>query len=322
MKRYEHLAQTERYYIYMSLQSGISLRKIANKINRSVSTISRELKRNKGKRGYLDKQAQAVAKARQRDKVKAKLPFHLLEIVFKMLRQDYSPEQISGRLALEYGYKISHESIYSLILKDKKAGGKLYKHLRCQRKKKRRYAKPDRRGQIPNRVFISERPEIVNNRSRLGDWEADLVESHKGGELFLTILERKSRVYLVKKVENKKADIVKNMILQTLMPIKDFVHTITFDNGKEFAYHSEISEKLNANSYFATPYHSWERGSNENSNGLLRQYFPKGKSIKDVSVMQVAEITMKLNNRPRKCLGFKTPFEVFVEEAQSVALST
>jgi len=198
----------------------------------------------------------------------------------------------------------------------------LCKHLRCQRKRKRRYSKPDRRGQIKNRRSIDERPQIVNDRGRFGDWEADVVEGKKGGSVFVTLAERKTRLYLFEKVENKAAHKVTNGILKLLTPLKEYVHTITFDNGKEFAYHTEIANALDAETYFAHPYHSWERGLNENSNGLLRQYFPKGVRLETVTKEDVANVLLKLCNRPRKCLDFKTPYQVFLEEANNVALAT
>ncbi len=232
------------------------------------------------------------------------------------LKQEHSPEQISGSLKLK-GISISHESIYTFLEKDKKNGGELYKHLRCQRKKKRRYAKPDNRGSIKNRVNIAKRPDIVNKRLRYGDWEADTVESYKGGALFVTLLERKSRLYLVLRVNDKKAETVKNAIIRLLSSIKGVVHTITFDNGKEFAHHTEIAKVLDCQTYFANPYSSWERGANENSNGLLRQYFPKGQDTSQFTDFEIGQIVLKMNHRPRKCLNFSTPYNDFLAYLQS-----
>lgn len=303
------------------MQSGKSVLKIAQEIGRSKSTIYRELHRNKGKKGYRHKQAHAKACKRQTDKVKTCISHEVWILVRKYLKQDHSPEQISGELALQEIY-VSPERIYQYILADKKAGGSLHKYLRCQRVKKRRYGKPDKRGQIKNRRSIDERPTIVDERTRVGDWEVDVVEGSKGGNVFVTLAERKTRVYLFEKVENKSARAVTQGILKLLTPLKEYIHTLTFDNGKEFAYHMEIGKQLEADTYFAHPYHSWERGLNENSNGLLRQYFPKGKSLEAVTRDDVVNAMLKLNHRPRKCLDYQTPYQAFLAEANKVALST
>lgn len=322
MKNYTHLTSEERYYIYISLKSSKSLSYIADKICRSKSTVSREIKRNKGLKGYRHKQAHGKYQKRQAHKVSTRISKHIWEQVIYLIQKDLSPEQISGFLACEKIAKISHERIYQFILQDKKNGGILYKHLRCQRVKKRRYGKPDRRGQIKNRCSIDERPPIVDERARIGDWEADTVEGKKGGCMFVTLAERKSRLYLFGKVKNKSAAEVTKCIINMLKPLKDYVHTITFDNGKEFANHTEIAKVLGADTYFAHPYHSWERGLNENSNGLLRQYFPKGVSLDGVTHDDVVSSMWKLNTRPRKCLDYKTPYQAFLDDVNNVALST
>lgn len=313
---YTHLAKEERYYIYQCLKSGKSMRQVAREINRSASTISRELSRNKGFSEYRYQQASIKSQQRQSRKGKTRISLQTWLAVERMLCLDNSPEQISGALALQ-GIGISHEWIYQRILADKKRGGTLHTHLRCPRKRKRRYGKPDRRGQIKDRVSIDLRPKIVDERSRLGDWEADLVEGSKGGSVLVTLAERKSRLALVGKAKNKSASEVTRVILGLLTPIKEYVHTITYDNGKEFSYHAEISNKLEANGFFAHPYHSWERGLNENTNGLLRQYFPKGVSLEEVTQDRIIEAMCRLNWRPRKCLGFKTPYATFLDHANN-----
>ena len=321
---YTHLTSEERYYISQSLKSGKSKRQISLEINRHVSTVSREILRNSGLRGYRYKQAERKNKERQSSKITPRISKEVWLNVEQMIRQDFSPEQVSGWLALQ-GVSISHEWIYQHILKDKKNGGTLFSHLRCQRKRKRRYGKPDSRGQIKDRVSIDLRPSIVDERSRLGDWEADCVEGSKGGSVLVTLIERKSRLALVAKSKNKSAKEVTQVILDLLTPIKEYVHTITYDNGKEFSHHAEISKKLEAKSFFAHPYHSWERGLNENTNGLLRQYFPKGVSLNNVTQDRIIEAMCKLNWRARKCLAFDTPYASFIRDAnnqiQSVALS-
>ena len=316
---YAHLAREERYYICQAVKSGTSLRAIAKAIGRSVSTVSRELARNTGARGYRYRQAHKRSQKRQTSKGKKRICLEVWTYVEQCLHQDFSPEQISGVLKRK-GFALSHEWIYQYILADKKRGGTLHSHLRCQRKRKRRYGKPDRRGQIKGRISIDTRPSIVAERSRLGDWEADTVEGSKGGPVLVTLAERKSRLFLFGKAPNKSASEVRRVIEGLLTPIKDFVQTITYDNGKEFSYHADVSATLEAQGFFAHPYHSWERGLNENSNGLLRQYFPKGVSLASVTQDEIIAAMCRLNWRPRKCLGFKTPYEVFLEDANTQGL--
>jgi IS30 family transposase len=234
------------------------------------------------------------------------------------LKRQWSPEQICGRLQLEQQVKLSPETIYRYVLKDKQSGGALYKHLRHQSKRyRKRYGSHDYRGKIPDRVDIAERPAVVDERSRLGDWEADLVmgKAHQGA--IVTLAERRSRLYLALPIARKTAELVTTAITTLLNQIKDWVHTITYDNGREFSDHKTIAQRLNCSSFFARPYHSWERGLNENSNGLLRQYFPKAMALNNVSEEDVQAATEALNHRPRKCLGFKTPWEVFTEMTQT-----
>ena len=318
---YKRLTQEERYYIYMERKSNKSISEIAEKLHRDKSAISRELQRNTGLKGYRYKQAHVMTLERRQASHKPRIVDDVWKSVLLRLQEDHSPEQISNSLKKQ-GIKISHERIYQFLHKDKKEGGVWYKHLRCQRKKKRRYAKPDNRGAIKGRVNISERPSIVDERGRYGDWEADTVETYKGGAVFVTLLERKSRLYLALRVANKKAKSVKDGIITLLSNIKDAVHTITFDNGKEFAYYKEIAKELDCDTYFANPYHSWERGANENSNGLLRQYYPKGKDISSVTDEEIGQTVLKINNRPRKCINYETPFNVFVQHLKNVALAS
>ena len=187
---------------------------------------------------------------------------------------------------------------------------------------KGRYGHYDRRGQIRERVPIDERPEVVETRSRIGDWEADTVIGKLGGAVLVILVERRSRLSLIALAPNKTAKAVKAAILKVLQPLSAQVHTLTYDNGKEFAYHMEIAKVLKANGYFAHPYHSWERGLNENTNGLIRQYLPKGTDFNKLTDKQVLEIMDKLNNRPRKCLGYKTPNQVFFGIKPPVALAS
>jgi IS30 family transposase len=242
-------------------------------------------------------------------------------MVESYLRLDLSPEQVSGRLKLEQGVCVSHERIYRHIYADKHADGELYTHLRCQKKRRKRYGKYSRRGQIPGRVGIEHRPAVVDSRSRIGDWEADTIIGKNHQQAIASFTERKSTFTLIEKLTQKTAELVEAAAERLLGPVKDKVHTVTSDNGTEFAAHRAIAKKLNTAFYFARPYHAWERGTNENINGLIRQYFPKGHDFKTITEEQINFVMERLNNRPRKKLGFLTPKEVFYN-LKPVALAT
>jgi len=312
---YKHLSLEERHYIELSMKNDMTLSQIAIDLGRSQSTISREVARNRGNRGYRHQQANRLAQGRHVTKFKSiKLTKEITSILDKYIRDDWSPEQIAGRLKMDNIVDLHHETIYQYILTDKQSDGDLYTHLRHQNKTyRKRYGSAHSRSGIPNRTDIAERPEAANNRERVGDWEADTMigKNHKGA--FVTLDERKSKIRLALPVASKKANEVTEAINTLLKPVKPFVETITFDNGKEFAMHEKIAKSIKCDTYFAKPYHSWERGQNENANGLLRQYFPKSMELIDVTAKQVFEAVHKLNSRPRKCLGFKTPYEVFEE---------
>lgn len=316
MKHYKQLTREQRYQISGLKKAGLNQSQIADEVGVHKSTISREFRRNKGRRGWHPKQAQELRDERRKNCANAQR-HSLLEWteVERMIRQDMSPEQASQRLALEGGLPISHESIYLHIYADKRRGGDLWRHLRCQKPRRKRYASgQERRGTIKNRVGIDERPAIVEQKSRIGDWEGDTVigKSHRGA--LVTLAERKSRYILAAQVPDKHASGVTAAVTRLLRPHKGKCYTMTFDNGKEFAEHETIAAELDADVYFAHPYHSWERGLNENSNGLLRQYFPKGMELVEVTQEQVQWAVDRLNHRPRKVLGFRTPFEVFFEK--------
>ena len=328
---YKHLSLEERHYIKVELKAGRSINKIAESLDRSQSSISRELRRNTGQKGYRHKQADRMAYERHKNKYKSvKLTKEIKRVIKCHLEEDWSPEQIAGRLKNNDVVSLHHETIYKYILADKKVGGTLYKRLRHQNKTyRKRYGTTRNRTGIPNRVDIDKRPEVANNRERVGDWEEDTIigKNHKGA--IVTLDERQTKLRLAAPLSGKKALDVRNATIALLQPIQQFVKTITFDNGKEFTQHESIAEELSCDTYFAKPYHSWERGQNENANGLLRQYFPKSMELIGVSVNQVIEAVHKLNSRPRKCLGFKTPYEAFkeatglnVENLMSYALMT
>lgn len=322
MESYTQLTQEERYQIHALMKAGHNQTEIAQLLERHKSTISRELRRNKGLRGYRPSQAQRIAQSRREAKAQPRITSQTWDLVERLLQEDWSPEQVSLWLAVTMHISISHEWIYQYILQDKRMGGRLYRHLRCQKQRRKRYGSYSRRGIIPNQVSIEERPAIVECRSRIGDWELDTVigKGHRGA--LVTLTKRKSRLTLIAKVVRKSADDVKRAILRLLKPLADKVHTLTSDNGREFSHHEQIASNLNADFYFAHPYASWERGLNENTNGLIRQYFPKNKAFTDVTSKEIRIVMDKLNNRPRKCLGMKTPNQVFFGINPPVALAS
>lgn len=228
---------------------------------------------------------------------------------------------MADRLEQEQGVAISHERIYQYIYADKRSGGDLHSHLRCQKARRIRYGAYDRRGIIPNQVSIEARPAIVASRRRLGDWEGDTVigKGHRGA--LVTLVERKSRYTVIQAVPRKTASAVRAAVRQGLAPYRDEVHTITDDTGREFTDHEGMARDLEARIYFAHPYASWERGLNENTNGLIRQFFPKHRHLTTVTDAEVQEVMNKLNHRPRKSLGFRTPHEVFFNTKTSLTVA-
>ena len=317
---YTHLTREERYHISAQRKIGTSISMIARQLNRNKSTISRELKRNIGLRGYHPKQAHDFANQRKSNGNHQINDFGW-SYVSCLISEDWSPEQINGRLTVLGWQDVpSIESIYTFIYADKKLGGKLHTHLRCQKKRKKRYASgQQRRGQIINRTDIDERPLIVESRSRLGDLEGDTVVGARHKGVLLTFADRKSRISIIRPHVNRKADVIAQSSIDAL---KSFgALTITYDNGKEFAHHEKVAKALDVDVYFAKLYASWQRGSNENMNGLIRQYLPKNMPLDKVTRQQTDFIEGRLNNRPRKTLGFLTPIEV-LSRNHSVALQT
>jgi IS30 family transposase len=315
---YKHLSQVERYQIYALMKAGHDQTQIAKLLDRHKSTISREISRNRGLKGYRPKQACAIATKRsEKCRNAATVPPWVAEQAACLLKLQWSPEQIAGKLP------VSHETLYRHVYSDKARGGTLWKNLRCQKQKRKRYAGGrDRRGQIPHRRPLSDRPVHIELRKQVGHWECDTVigANHKGA--IVTMVERKSGFSVIVKVSQKTSELVSRAIIEGLRPYMVRVITLTYDNGKEFAGHIQIDQALNSTSYFARPFASWERGSNENFNGLLRQYVPKKRSLNTVTEDEITMIQNRLNNRPRKRLGFKTPAEVFNQSLKRVALRT
>ena len=316
LMHYTQLTSGQRYQIEALLKLKTKRNEIARLIAVHPSTIGRELKRNTGLKGYRPKQAQSKTDKRRQEAAKAiKLTSSLVQIINDKLQQEWSPEQISGWLKKEEAISLSHERIYQHVWTDKRQDGELHTHLRqSNKRRKKKYGSQDKRGQIRNRVSIDERPECVAQKERIGDWEIDLVigQHHQGA--LVTIVERKSKFTLIKKVPNKQATEVSQATVALLSPYIEKTLTITADNGKEFAAHEQIAKELNTNIYFAHPYSSWERGLNENTNGLIRQYFTKGSSFETITDEEVERVMEKLNHRPRKTLNYKTPHEVFFDE--------
>lgn len=310
---YHHVTRDIRSQIYALKAIGTSLRKIAVLVGHDVSTISREIKRNTGGRGYRYKQADAMAIERRSNASRRpkKLTPALVTTIIEKLQEQWSPEQISGRLKAQGIASISHEAIYQLVWNDKRDGGALYQHLRHHGKKyNKRSSGKAGRGCIPNRVDIDERPAIVEQKIRIGDWEGDTIIGAKHQGAIVSHVERFSKFTLLKKVDNKTSELVTQATIEKLGQTSLPVLTITYDNGKEFSEHTKITKTLKTDCYFAKPYHSWERGLNEHTNGLVRQYLPKSTDFTKVSDERVQLIADKLNNRPRKILNYKTPLEV------------
>lgn len=315
---YRHFTTEQRYDIAAMKGNGCSNKMIAEHLGKDPSSIGRELRRNRDEDGGTYRagvaERQAVARRSAASGRRHQLTDSLQRTIDQKLRdQQWSPEQISNRLQAEGHPSISTESIYLYVWRDKRAGGDLYLHLRQQKKRRKRYGSHDRRGMIPNRVSIDERPAIVDERSRIGDWEIDTVigAQHKGA--IVTSVERRTRYLLMRAVRSTTSVEVTAALTAIMQPHQEHVLTITADNGREFTDHPEIARKLGASVYFAHPYHSWERGTNENTNGLVRQYFPKGTSLLGIDDRAVRQAQEKINNRPRKTLGWKSAREALFD---------
>lgn len=322
MKTYKQLTYEQRCQIYALSKTGMSQNKIAKQLKVSQSTISREFSRNTGKRGYRFKQAQTSTDIRRLAACKAiKMTTALITLIESKLIIKWSPEQVSGWLREELSIDISYETIYQHIWSDKKSGGYLFQHLRRKGKayQSRSKDKQAGRGFIKNRISIDERPHVVDDKSRMGDWEIDLVigKGHSGA--LVTVVERKTSFTVSTRVDDKSAKTVTAATIALLAPFKSAVLTITADNGKEFAYHEKMTESLKCDVYFADPYCSWQRGLNENTNGLLRQYWPKSTDFKKVSQSAVQDVIVNLNDRPRKKLNYKTPAKLMAEHMVAIA---
>ena len=311
---YHQLTENERYQIYALKKVGVTQKEIARLLNRNESTISRELRRNQGLKGYRPKQAQQLSDQRRSTAEKAiKVTKEIEGKIHQLIRLDLSPQQVVDYLRTEKVVSLHHETIYQLIYTEKKLGNDLHEHLRIANKPyRKRYGSYDRRGRIVNRRSIDDRPLVVDQRSRIGDWEGDTVIGKNRRGALLTLVERKTLYTIIVKLKGKNSQELAEAAIVALHPLRDRVHTITFDNGLEFAAHEQMAAALETDIYFAHPYSSWERGTNENMNGLIRQYFPKGMELSHVTQQQINFVMDRLNNRPRASRDFKTPNELFL----------
>lgn len=311
---YKRVTKEERRLIYRWCREGCGVRDIAGRLGRNAGSISREVGRNRGKKGYRWKQAHWKARQRAKRPGARRFTETVRLDAEKRLRERWTPEIISGRARMEGREWVCKETIYKYVYADAKGGGELWKNLpRAHRKRRRRCPRMDGRGRgkIPNRRMIDTRPAEVESRATVGHWEADLISgAAKTGNL-VTAVERNTRFTLLGRTDTKEADEVTSVLCAMFLQIPEVMRAgLTLDNGKEFARHEDIAGVTGLDVFFAHPYHSWERGTNENTNGLIRRLHPKGSSFADIADTELRRIDQYLNDRPRKCLGWKTPREV------------
>lgn len=310
---YTRVTEIERSQIYALRQAGKGNNEIARIIGRDKGTVSREVRRNMGQKGYRHQQAHRKAGERAKRPGPRRFTEEVRRDVEEKLRKGWTPEIICGRAKLEGRAHVCKETVYKHVYEDAKAGGDLWERLpRAKRKRKRRCPRQEGRGRgvIPGRRGIETRPPEVELRITVGHWEGDLVVGANATGYLVTLVERVTRYTLVGWSATKEADEVKSVIIRLLAAVGVACTGITFDNGKEFARHAEIAKALKADVFFARPYHSWERGTNENTNGLIRRLYPKSESFASIGGEDLRRIDTFLNDRPRKCLGWKTPREV------------
>jgi len=307
------MSAEERRLIYQWRREGYGVREISKLLGRCASSISREIARNTGKRGYRSKQAHKKAQWRARRRGARRFTDEVREDAERRLREGWTPEMISGRAKLECRPSVCKETIYKYIYLDNKKGGDLWKNLpRAHRKRRRRCPKVDGRGRgrIPNQKMIDLRPPEVDLRQTVGHWEGDLINGSQGTGHLVTLVERKTRFTLTDRVFSKETKEVIESITDLFNPLPEVLKgTVTLDNGKEFARHEVLERDTGVAVYFARPYHSWERGTNENTNGLIRRLHPKKSSFLRIDDRALRRIDRFLNDRPRKCLGWRTPRE-------------
>ena len=317
MKHYQHLNKEERFYIWNALKTGCSQKDVAAVLGRHPSTICREIKRNTPRQSHIYTYHWALElvkwrKHRVADTKHRKLTEVIATLIEQLIEQRLSPEQVSGYLSKHHEISLSHETIYRYIYSVRDRHQRLKPFLRQGRKLRRKaYGSGARASKIPNRVSITQRDKIVEEKSRIGDWECDTVIGKDRKSVLVTVVDRATLYTCCSRVYSRSADVVSRAIIRILKQHKSKVKTLTFDNGSEFVRHEKIAKSLNAKTYFAHPYSSWERGINENTNGLLRQYFPKKTDFRKISWKQVKDAVESLNNRPRKTRGYLTPNQLF-----------
>ena len=324
MQKYKQFSYEERIMLCYLLKQGKSKTAIARELQRDRITIYREMHRNASPGEYSLYNADPAQKRKdarsKNSRKKTAITGRMEEYIKNKLSKKWSPEQIANRAKLKGIPMVSHETIYQFVYDDKKKGGKMVNYLRrSHRTRKKRRNSYDNRGIIKDRTSIEKRPAIVNNQKRYGDWEGDTIigKNHQGA--IVTLVERKSLFLKVKKVNKREAALTAEGICSVMDDVKNKCHTITFDNGKEFAAHKDIEKYLETSIFFAHPYSAYERGCNENINGLLRQYIPKSTDLSSISDNYLLHVQNEINNRPRKKLGFLTPNEIF---SKFVALKT
>ena len=310
---YTQLSQSERYYISSMRANKVSFSQIARDLGRSTSTVSREFKRNirpDGRYAAFVAHSYAVAR-RRRSRRGSQFPPECWQLIYSLLKEKWSPEQIVNDFAQKGLYSISFQTLYRVIRIDRRRGGFLFKNLRgVPKRRRKRYGRLDSRGVLRGKRLIDTRPMYINTRKEYGHWEADTVMGKDKHQCFLTLVERKSGYNRIAKLQNRTAKNVTKAMIEIIAKEPELFKTITFDNGTEFHSYKVLEDMFGVRCYFANPHAPWERGCNENFNGLLRQYFPKGASLNYIGDIKVQSISEQLNNRPRKRLGFRTPREV------------
>ncbi len=308
------MGQEERCEIAALRGARVKMEAIAEQVGRHRSTIYREIARNRSDydgKYRADRAGEKTRARKSRSRKNKRIIQEQWNRVEELLSQKWSPEQISGDLKRKKEMKISHEKIYQHVWADKERGGRLHEHLRGARKQRRkRYASKDSRGRLAGKRAITERPAVVEKRKRIGDWEIDTVMG-RGKDCILTIVERKTGYVQIGKLAARTSEETQRVSLKLIRRHGAKVKTITADNGTEFHGYRRIEKKSGVKFYFATPHHAWERGTNENTNGLIRQYLPKRQSMAALTQAQCDDLALKLNLRPRKRLRFKNPYECF-----------
>jgi len=311
--RYHQITSEERHTLAALRKQHRSCAEIAVALGRHRSTVYRELARNRCKYddGYRFERAKEQASARRKRAPRyRRLTAEDWQVIEQLLTEDLSPEQVSGLLRLDGTLMVSHETIYQHIWSDKRCGGTLYRHLRQRPKYRKRYGTYEKRGRVAGKRHISERPAAAEQRREIGHWEMDTVVGKGGKQCIVTLVERVTGCVLIGKLTERTVAALNRRLLQMIAGCPELFKTITADNGTEFHGYRQIEAATGIPIYFATPYHSWERGTNENTNGLIRQYIPKRTSMKNLTQTHCNHIALTLNNRPRKRHGFRTPIEV------------